>query len=218
VKKALILVEGQTEETLVRDVIGPHLEGVGIAIVPVILKTKRVKAGGAFRGGVTNTAQVLGDIRRLLGDSSASVVTTMLDYYGLPSDFPGMDSRPAVDAYRRVTHVEGALAAAIDDKRFLPNLTLHELEAWVFVAPATCAWMFESSSVPQALEKIRDDCGGPERINEDPLTAPSKRIAKVYGRYQKTLHGPMAIREIGLAAIRSACPHADGWLRSLEAV
>jgi hypothetical protein len=76
--------------------------------------------------------------------------------------------------------------------------------------------MFDRPSIPQALERIRDACGGPERINEGSETAPSKRIAKEYRRYQKTLHGPMAIREIGLTAIRSACPHADGWLRSLE--
>jgi hypothetical protein len=51
--RALILVEGQTEEAFVRDVLTPHLAGFAVYPVPVLLKTKRVKAGGAFRGGVT---------------------------------------------------------------------------------------------------------------------------------------------------------------------
>jgi hypothetical protein len=33
---------------------------------------------------------------------------------------------------------------------------------------------------------------------------------------RKTLHGPMAVDAIGIAAMRQACPHADAWLRRLE--
>ena len=54
-KWLLILVEGQTEETFVRDVLIAHLASFEVHATPVILKTKRVKAGGVFRGGVTST-------------------------------------------------------------------------------------------------------------------------------------------------------------------
>jgi hypothetical protein len=59
-----ILVEGQTEETLVRDVLAPHLGSRGIHATSVLLKTKRLKTGGSFKGGVTSTRQVVEDIRR----------------------------------------------------------------------------------------------------------------------------------------------------------
>jgi len=101
-RRILALVEGQTEEIFVRDVLDPHMARFDACVIPVLLKTKRVKSGGHFRGGVTSTAQVLGDIRRLLGDSNAACVTTILDYYGLPSDFPGTSvdaqNRPVMDA------------------------------------------------------------------------------------------------------------------------
>ena len=123
-KRLHVLVEGQTEETFVRDVLGPHLAAFGTAATPVLLKTKRVKSGGAFRGGVTCTEQVLGDIRRLLGDGGVVAVTTMIDYYALPEDFPGMASRPPGLPAARVAHVEAALGRAVGAPKLIPHLVL----------------------------------------------------------------------------------------------
>jgi len=215
-KRLLVLVEGQTEETFVRDVLTPHLAAFDVHPTAVLLKTKRIKSGGAFRGGVTSTAQVVGDIRRLLNDSGAAGVTTVLDYYALPTDFPGMTTRPATDPYARVEHVEKSLSAAIADTRFDANLVLHEYEAWIFSYPAGCAWVFDDPAVPPRLSAIAIGAGGAERIDEGPTTAPSKRLVQAFGSYRKTLHGPMAVGAIGIAMVRSACPHADAWLKRLE--
>lgn len=217
-KHVHVLVEGQTEETFVRDVLAGHLEDRGIWPTPVLVKTKRVKSGGTFKGGVTSTGKVLNDIRRLLQDTGAAALTTMLDYYALPSDFPGMATRPAGDARARVEHVEAALAAVVDDARFLPHLVLHEYEAWIFSAPEECAWVFDDASVEAKLAEIAAACGGPERIDDGPATAPSKRLLDAYPSYAKTTHGPLAVGAIGLARVREACPHAHAWLERLEAV
>lgn len=215
-KRLLVLVEGQTEETFVRDVLTPHLNPMTIHPTPVILKTKRVKAGGHFRGGVTSTDQVLADARRLLNDTRASAVTTILDYYGLPSDFPGMAQRPPGDAYERVDCVERAFLAAINVPSFIPHLVLHEYEAWIFADPECCDWVFDDSSVAENLTAIAHGAGGPERINEFPQSAPSKRLVQEFSGYKKTLHGPMAVGAIGLARVREKCPHFDAWLRRVE--
>ena len=77
-KRVLVLVEGQTEETFVRDVLAPHLLDRNVALIPKILVTKRVKSGGHFKGGVTSYDKVKGDVQRLLADTHAERVTTML--------------------------------------------------------------------------------------------------------------------------------------------
>lgn len=217
-KRVHILVEGQTEEAFTRDVLTPHLYQFGIHPIAVLLKTKRVKSGGTFKGGVTTTEQVLGDVRRLLTDTAAVAVTTLLDYYGLPQDFPGMALRPTSDPYARVACVEAAFAAKIDSNRFLPHLVLHEYETWIFSAPGECGWVFERDTVATRLSEIALECNGAERINEQPMSAPSKRLQKVFPAYKKTLHGPMAVEAIGLERIRQACPHAAAWLSRLESL
>jgi hypothetical protein len=51
-KRLLVVVEGQTEEAFVRDVLTSHLAAFAVHPTAVLLKTKRVKSGGAFRGAV----------------------------------------------------------------------------------------------------------------------------------------------------------------------
>jgi hypothetical protein len=39
----------------------------------------------------------------------------------------------------------------------------------------------------------------------------------VYPQYAKTIDGPLVIADAGLDSIRTSCPHADEWLREIEA-
>ncbi|MEU4444777.1 DUF4276 family protein [Actinosynnema sp. NPDC050801] len=58
--------------------------------------------------------------------------------------------------------------------------------------------------------------GGPELVNDGPATAPSKRLLDYCPGYVKTVDGPLAIQDLGLARLRAACPHLDAWLRTFE--
>src|ERR1041384_6419092 len=129
-----VLVEGQTEETVVRDVIGPYLTSVGWWVSYSIVKTKQPAGGAAHRGGVTSWTKIEREIRLLLRDSNLSVLTTMLDYYAFPGEAPGMADRPNGSPFERVTYVESAITGYFADKRLIPHLVLHETETWVFAA------------------------------------------------------------------------------------
>ncbi|WP_033400845.1 DUF4276 family protein [Actinokineospora enzanensis] len=212
-----LLVEGQTEETVVRDLLEPHLRQAGWVTTWSIVITKRPAGGPAYRGGVAGWRKVEGDIRRLLGDSSLTVLTTVIDYYGLPAAWPGMDSRPNGSAHDRVDHVEAAMAAVIDDRRFLPNLVLHEFEAWVFAAARQLGELREDPALAERLCQDSVAAGGPELVNERPETAPSKRLLRYCPDYAKTLDGPLVVSELGLVELRESCPHVHRWLTRLDA-
>lgn len=214
-KRCLILVEGQTEERFVKDVLSPELESKGLCLIPTILTTKIVKSGPNFKGGVTSYAKLEADLRKLLRDPSA-LVTTLIDYYGLPEDTPGMANRPNASARERVLHVENSIKEGLGSpSNFMPFLALHEFEALLFSDHEVTA------SVIPAREKAPEllaASGGldPEDINEHPDTAPSKRLISVFPSFKKTLHGPTAAKRIGLGAIRARCPHFDHWISRLE--
>jgi uncharacterized protein DUF4276 len=89
-----ILCEGQTEEILVRDVIAPHLATAEVRITKSTFITKRPAGGPAFKGGLSTWGKLQPELRRLLDDSSTTVLTTLFDYYAFPSDAPGMADRP----------------------------------------------------------------------------------------------------------------------------
>src|SRR5438128_1736208 len=169
--------------------------------MPSILWTKREKKGGGFRGGVTSYDQIKRDLANLLGDTSAIRITTMLDFYGLPDDFPGKAGLAPGTARQRVADLEQAFARDINHPRFLPFLSLHEFEAWLFADPAVVANHFGKPYLEAQLRSIADSSGGPELINERPHSHPKERIGKAVPSYKETADGAVICSKIGLTII-----------------
>jgi hypothetical protein len=212
-----ILCEGQTEEIIAREVIGPYFSTADIWVSWSIFITKRPAGGPAFKGGLTNWPRLERELRKLLQDSSTTVLTTMFDYYAFPADAPGMADRPYGSPHDRVSHVESALAGAIGHRCFLPNLVLHEIEAWVLADCSRLGQVMGDGDPAAELERIVQLESGPELVDDGVDTAPSKRLLNAYPQYTKTIDGPLVIADAGMDSIRHACPHTDDWLREIEA-
>lgn len=217
-KQVLILVEGQTEERFVKDVLGPAFYDRELFFHPTILVTKRVKDGPNFKGGVTNFVKFRNDTQRLLHSAVDRLVTTMLDYYRLPPDFPGMATRPPHGTpLQRAEHVEAEIKRNIASPvRFIPFLALHEFEAWLFSSPTELPRTMTNNNKQQEFTAIRASVTTPEEINDRPGHSPSKRIESLFPGYKKALHGPTTAARIGIERIRSECPHFHGWITELE--
>ena len=93
---------------------------------------------------------------------------------------------------------------------------VHEFEALLFSKPDKLSCALHQSAV--GFAKIRASFPTPEEINDNPETAPSKRIIKFYPAYQKAVHGPMVAKRIGLDVIRQQCVHFNAWLGWLESL
>lgn len=210
--RVLVFVEGQTEETFVRDLLVPYFAPLGIYLTPILAQTSP-----GHKGGIVSYGKVKHQVTRLCRQDHGAYVTTLIDYYGLPTDFPDTHNQ-AQDAHQRVLQIEQALQQDIDEPNFIPNLLLHEFEALLFSAPAKFAeWLDDSEPVAE-LEAIRAAFDSPEHINNSPQTAPSKRILALVPNYKKTLHGPLIAEDIGLDAIRAQCPHFNRWIERLLAL
>lgn len=212
-KRLHLLVEGQTEATVVRDVLSGHLQRQGWFVTYSTVRTHT--SSKTYRGGVTSWPKLHREIKELLASPRLTVLTTLFDYYGFPADAPGMATRPTGAATAKVEYVEEALKADIGDRRFVPHLVQHELESWVFAAGDQLADLRDDSAV---AERIKQDCaeaGGPELVNDDPKNAPSKRLARYCPGYVKTLEGPLAIADLGIEGLKAQCPHFAAWLAEL---
>ena len=58
--------------------------------------------------------------------------------------------------------------------------------------------------------------GEPEQINDNPQTAPSKRLEKLSDRFKKTTTGIVIAEAIGLEKIRQKCSVFNRWLTKIE--
>ena len=217
------IVEGQTEETFVNQVLKPHLGDRYIwADARCVLTSRR--GGVKHRGGFRNYAQPRRDILSWLREdqNDDARFTTAFDLYRLPSDFPGYgDAQAATDPYDKVRILEEAMRNDIDDWRFIPYLQLHEFEALLLSEPVQLAAQFmEQHAGIRTLVTMADRAGNPELINGGPDTAPSKRIIAEIPEYggMKASAGPIVAERIGLANLRSGCRHFGEWINRLEAL
>ncbi|MCC6439942.1 MAG: DUF4276 family protein [Rhodanobacteraceae bacterium] len=216
--RLLILAEGQSEEVFAKRTLMPHLAAFGVHANVTILRTKRIMSGGGFHGGVSSYAKIRQNVLELLGDTNARV-TTLLDFYGLPEEFPARAATlvaPGLTARDKAIRLQQAFSADIGQPRFIPFLALHEFEAWLFSKPETVAEHFGNSALTAALTNILQQAGAPEAINNDPATHPSARVERLIPSFKKTSDGPTIIHKTTLATIRAACPHFGEWLSALE--
>ena len=218
--RILAVVEGQTEEAFIGSIVAPAFWNRNICVSAIVLGRP------GHKGGRVNYARMSHDVLMLLKQQHDAYCTTMVDLYRLGPGFPGTPPPNHLSNLEKVRHIEAAFKKDICDRipqlrpdlRFIPYLQLHEYEGLLFSDPQRFASGINRSSLASHFQKIRDQFETPEDINDDPETAPSKRILTLYPPYRKVIEGAQAASSIGLPALRAACPHFREWLELLEAV
>ncbi len=214
-KKLIIVCEGPTEQEFVRAIIEPHFLPKEIYTpCPLIKKS---------RGGIVPWKTLKSQIQYHLRESN-TIVTTLIDYYGIPDsyDFPGwQESKRIADKTKRMEFLEDKMLEDIDTNLspcFVPYFQLHEFEGLLF----NNLEAFESTFEPEEfidkkeLIHILSQYQNPELMNDNPATAPSKRLEKLIKGYKKVVYGSMLAENIGLYNLRKKSPRFNNWLDRLE--
>lgn len=218
-----IVVEGQTEESFVWQILFLHLHSRGVIARPRLVLFKMSK-GRSQRGGIKKYELVKKDILAWTKECPGNNVrfTTMIDLYGLPKDWPRYDEAQQLsDPYCKVLFVEEALKEDIGDWRLIPYIQLHEFEALLFSDVSKFStYYIDSGQAVERLAAIADGVDSPELIDEGPSTSPSKRIISLIPQYkgEKPLAGVQIATSIGLDLMRAKCRHFDEWVSQLEQV
>ena len=88
-RQVVILVEGQTEETLVNEVLGPAASMRGTYVTPVVVTTSATPTGAHHGGG--HWKHYHAQLQALLKASHWHRVGLLLDYYQYPKGAPGRE-------------------------------------------------------------------------------------------------------------------------------
>ena len=215
-KRLYVLVEGQTEERFINDLLAAHLAPREFSVSATRIATKVIRNQRAHRGGHGGNYEFIQrDVQRLL-HSNPDAVTTMLDYYRLPQNFPGLNALPAGDCFARAQALEAAFTADIRDRRFIPNLIIHEFEALLFSKIESIQTVFPDQPRLPELQRIVTSVASPEEINDLPKTAPAQRLLDLFPSYDKVSNGLLIAERVGIQAMREKCRHFAAWLARLE--
>ncbi len=217
--RVLLVVEGQSEEAFVNQVLAPALGEQQVFLTATRITTSRT-AHRSFKGGFVNFAHLERDVARLLVADSSRYVGCMVDLYRLPSTAPGYQQTTGMtDPYQKVGHLHQAWGEHFVSARFIPYVQLHEFESLLFADPSAAAEVTGNNGLPAAMLKaLAQFHNNPELINQTPEGAPSKRLLSAYGGYEKVIHGVQLAQRIGLSTMKSKCEHFNSWYARLLAL
>lgn len=130
--------------------------------------------------------------------------------------------RTQVNKSERLDFLEASIKEEIESSQnstftnLIPYIQLHEYEALIFSSLAGIEALFETSEVNMVeLESIIKNFPNPEDINNNPNTAPSKRLLKNIEGYSKVVDGVLIIDEIGIETVIAKCPRFRNWLETI---
>lgn len=207
-----VICEGETEETFIKRILSPDLESHGKTLKPFLL-------GGLEQGGYPKLAK---EVRKRLHERGIAYVTTMVDLYGLPKNFPQKSTAPS-EPYERVQFLEEAFAKDIGNERFIPHIMLHEFETLLLAPPALKLIPerakrekrpLNSDAWRQLSKEVQEK--GAELINGGVNSHPAARLEKAWPGYKKTLDGIEILKAVSLEAVMADCTHFERWVKRLR--
>jgi hypothetical protein len=219
--RVYVVCEGQTEETFVRNVLAPIL-----AHQQIFLTARGINTSKGHKGGALTYERVKRFIINSLKEDQNAIVTTFFDLYALDNHFPDFQqSNNITDVYYKVALLEQAFKADIAHhnpsctERFFPYIQPYEFEGLLFSAIEKLTEIeADWKRTTTTLQAIRDSVQTPEHINSGFDSKPSARLKQYLTspKYNKVLHGIMAIENIGIDKLLSECLHFGEWYQLLS--
>ena len=219
-KRIHCIVEGQTEVQVFSSILRPYIyekTGAYILFTPI-------KHTG---GGIVKFSKILPELRKHLIEKG-KIVTTYFDYYGINSnhDFKYYNEAKIKNTNTSVGvelleqgMVESLNEQGVNTRNFIPYIQLHEFEALLFSSGEGFDFQFDDQRIIKELNAVRNRYPNPENINDNPTTAPSKRIIKILEKYDenyvKTADGENIATIIGIEKMLEMCPRFNNWVSRL---
>ena len=211
-KYLIIVVEGQTEQEFVNDVLRPYFAEHDIYHVSARL----IRTSRTGKGGFVNFQHLQNDVNKILAKEPDAIVTTFIDFFRCPNNMPKYDEAIQKDNHQEAVEIlEAGMADLFNNHRFIPYIQLHEFEALLFSSDKGFKAYWEDDLVEKAVEII-EEFPNPEDINSRPEKAPSKRIIEIKSDYEKVAEGNLLALEIGIDEMLNRCPRFQAWIENLK--
>lgn len=204
-----ILCEGHSEEAFVENKLEKFFETKEISVDYSLITTSKSKN---IKGGNTDYNKIKGDILKLL-ENPNNIVTTFVDYYRLPQNFPQYNNCKSayLSAYEIKKCLENAFKMDIQSERFIPYIQLHEFETLIF-ADISNLDLNNKQKLSSILSKFSNN---PELINSN--NPPSQRISEIIDGYKnaKSRESARIMQNINIDNIRQSCKGFNEWIENI---
>lgn len=214
-KRLIIIVEGQTEEEFVKEILAPYLQNFEIYDVSPI----KIATSSQSKGGFVNYQHLKNDVMKRSREKDV-VITTFVDFFRIPTSIPNYGNciKNNISIDDKIACLENGMNQDIPFRNFFAYIQKHEFEALLFSSNKGFEEFYEGN-IYQETQNIINQFPNPEEINNSPETAPSKRLIKIMQKfnedYQKVSDGNMIALELGMEIILEKCPRFKSWVEKI---
>jgi len=209
------LVEGNSEIFFVESKLIPYLYqvcGPQCSLTAQKIETNRRLHK---KGGNVGYVYFENEIRRIAAPGNVAL-TTLVDFFRLPTDFPGYSTDAG-----KISQIESAVKERIVGQgilradRFFPYIQKYEFETLLYARPEAWNGVVDTPKQLEQIKAIRSSFSSPEEINGGRDTSPSNRLKRVF-HYDKVSDSIRVLSRLTVDEIRVACPRFDAWIAELE--
>ena len=147
------------------------------------------------KGGNVSYALFQNELKRTAAQGDV-LITTMLDFFRLPNDFPGYSTD-----VRTIDIMEDRIrtdcASIIAPQFFRPYIQKHEFEALLFANLNGFSTVLDDSEMKLVKKIVK------------------KRLQSIFN-YKKVADSILVMSDVNIDSLRRSCPHFDEWVGSLE--
>ncbi len=206
-KRLVFIVEGDTEVIFINKTVIPYLYSLGFQN-PMNAQTIITNRKQHKKGGVVNYEHLKNDIQRVCSQGNV-IVTTFIDYFRLPNNFPGytMDSN-------LINEIENGIFVDLNTDILIPYIQKHEIEALMFSDITGFEIVIDEENKIAEIQKIMGKFPNPENINSNPENAPSKRLERIFN-YDKVVDSELIFEMINITTIMERCPRFKDWIHKV---
>lgn len=210
--RLIFIVEGDSEQRFVNEHLISYLsfKFPGQAMHAQKITTNRKKN---VKGGNVNYELFKNEVRRTSAQGGV-MITTFLDFFRLPTDFPGY-----TQDVKQISQIEDAIRvdcnSIIPPSSFLPYIQKHEFETLLFANHVGFTNLLIGTAEMEKISDILKEFSNPEDINHSPETAPSKRLLSIFN-YKKVADSALVLKDVDINQLRVRCPRFDLWVGRLE--
>ncbi len=208
-KRLVFVVEGDCELVFVEKMLIPYLilraNATGWFFNAQKITTNRRLNK---KGGNVSYAYLKNELCRIMSQGDVWI-TTLLDFFRLPNDFPGYTSDS-----KKIDETENAIREDVGYERFIPYIQRHEFETLLFSSFEAFEFVVDDESQLEKIRDIIDSYDNIEDINGGTETAPSKRLMSIFP-YNKTVDSLEILSMLDVDTIREKCPRFNVWMEKL---
>lgn len=212
--RLVFIVEGDSELNFVNHHLIPYLYERCNPACSISAQKITTNRRLSKKGGNVSYALFENEVRRVAAQGGVAI-TTFLDFFRLPHDYPGF-----TDDSKQIAVIEDAMAAEMEKKgiirkeRFFPYIQRHEFETILYSRPESWESLLSAKQM-DSLKAICSQYASPEDINGGERTSPSHRLAEIFN-YDKVTDSLRVLSRIDIDTIRRCCPRFDKWVGTLD--